>query len=185
MISEKSEEEVDNQELKIKYKVEWDGSATITGFEGSGNHLTINESIDGHKVKAIGSSAFKDCKSLESILCWAEIEKIEDYAFSGCNSLKEISVPNETKTIGNHAFENCTSVEYVFLWGDPDIGEYAFAGCTALKSIDIGNDTRKVGAHAFDGCTNLASAIVWNDNTIIGKDAFANCPKLKDKPIQE
>lgn len=183
--SKSTKDEVEYKDLTVKYKVEWDGSATISGFEGDGNHVSIYDSIDGHKVKVIGKSAFKDCKTLESVLCFAEVENIEEYAFSGCTSLKEISIPNETKTIGNHAFENCTSAEYVFLWGDPDIGEYAFAGCTSIKSISIGNNTKIVGAHAFDGCTNLESAIVWNDNTIVGKDAFANCPKLKNKPIQE
>lgn len=188
VFSEKEKEDnytQEYQELTVKYLVEWDGSATISGFEGTGNHVTIYSTIDGHKVKAIGKDAFRDCKSLESILCFAAIEKIDDYAFSACSALKEISIPNETKTIGNHAFANCTSIENVLLWGDPDIGEYAFAGCSALKSISIGNDTKKVGAHAFDGCTNLESVIVWNKNTIIGKDAFANCPKLKDRPIQE
>ena len=181
----KDNDDQEYQELTVKYVVEEDGSATISGFEGDGNHVTIYSTIDGHKVKTIGKNAFKDCKSLESILCFAAIEKIDDYAFSSCSALKEISIPNETKMIGNHAFENCTSAEYVFLWGDPDIGDYAFAGCSALKSISIGNDTKKVGEHAFDGCTNLESAIIWNNNTIVGKDAFANCPKLKDRPIQE
>ena len=71
--SKSTKDEVEYKDLTVKYKVEWDGSATISGFEGDGNQVTINDSIDGHKVKTIGNSAFKDCKSLESILCWAAI----------------------------------------------------------------------------------------------------------------
>lgn len=138
-----TEEKKKDIELQIKYKVEWDGNATITGYEGDGNCITINQSIDGHKVTTIGKSAFKDCTSLETITIWAEVEKFDEYAFSGCSSLKTISIPNETKIVGNHAFENCTALENVLLWGDPDIGEYAFAGCTSIKSISIGNDTKK------------------------------------------
>ena len=42
-----------------------------------------------------------------------------------------------------------------------------------------------IGAHAFDGCSNLESVIIWGDDTLVGKDAFANCPKLKGRPIQD
>ena len=174
----------DYVELQVKYKVLSDGIAEITGYSGDGNHLTVDSKIDGHEVVRIGDSAFENCTTLEEILFGADVEEIGDSAFKGCTALESVSVPNETKCVGNHSFEGCTSLTSATLWGDPDIGEYAFSGCTALTEISIGTDTKEVGAHAFDGCTNLSSAIVWGDDTIIGKDAFANCPNL-DRPIQE
>lgn len=174
-----------SEELTVKYKVLNTGKAEITGYSGTGNHLTIDSKIDGHKVIRIGKSAFEGCDTLETILFWAEIEEIDDLAFKDCTALTEVSVPNETKKVGNHAFEGCTKLSSVVLWGDPNIGEYAFAGCTSLKEISIGTDTESVGAHAFEGCTSLVTATIWNDDTIIGKDAFANCPKLEGRPVQE
>lgn len=175
----------DYVELTVKYRVLSNGTAEITGFSGDGNHATINSKIDGHKVVSIGDSAFVDCTTLESVLFWAEIETIGDYAFAGCTALKEISIPFETTTIGKYAFQGCTNLSSLVIWGDADIGDYAFAGCTALPEVSIGYDTKSVGAHAFDGCTSLTTATIWNDDTIIGKDAFANCPNLEGKAIRE
>lgn len=172
-------------ELTVKYRVLSNGTAEITGFSGDGNHATIDSKIDGHKVVSIGDSAFKDCTTLESVLFWAEVETIGDYAFAGCTALKEISIPFETTTIGKYAFQGCTNLSSLVIWGDADIGDYAFAGCTTLPEVSIGYDTKSVGTHAFDGCTSLTTATIWNDDTIIGKDAFANCPNLEGKAIQE
>lgn len=175
----------DYEKLTIKYKVVGIGKAKITGFSGDGNHATIDSKIDGYEVVSIGDSAFKDCTTLESVLFWADIESIGDYAFAGCTALKSISIPNETTQIGDHAFDGCTNLSHLIIWGSPNIGEYAFTGCTSITSVSIDTETKKIGAHAFDGCTNLSSAIIWGDDTKVGKDAFANCPNLTDRPIQE
>lgn len=172
-------------ELTIKYKVMSNGKAEITGYSGTGNHATIDSKIDGYEVVRIADGAFKGCDTLESFLFWANIEEIGDSAFKDCTSLVEISIPFETTDIGDHTFEGCTKLSSLVIWGDPDIGEYAFAGCTSLTEVSIGYDTKNVGAHAFDGCTSLTTATIWNDDTIIGKDAFANCPNLEGRPIQE
>ena len=175
----------DNEELQIKYKVLSNGKAEITGYTGTGNTVTIDDKIDGHEVIAIADSAFKDCTTLKSVLFWADIKTIGEYAFAGCTALTEISIPNETTSIGAHAFEGCTSLSSLIIWGDPSIGDYAFAGCTSIPEVSISTGTKEVGAHAFDGCTSLISVIIWGDDTVIGKDAFTNCPNLKDRPIQE
>lgn len=175
----------DSLELTVKYKILDNGTAEITGFSGDGNHVTIDRKIGGHEVVSIGDSAFKDCTTLESVLFWADIETIGDYAFSGCTALKEISIPFETTLIGSHAFEGCTALEDLTIWGSPSISEYAFAGCTSITDVSISMGTKIVAAHAFDGCINLTSATIWDDDTIIEKDAFANCPKLIGAAIQE
>lgn len=174
-----------NVELTVEYSVLWNGAAEITGFHGDGNQVTIDSKIDGHKVISIGDAAFKNCKTLEEVCIWADVDYVGDYAFYGCSALKEIDLPNETKYIGKHAFEKCTNLTEVILWGDPDIDDYAFAGCSALAEISIGYGTKQIGSHAFDGCTSLSDVLIWNDDTVIGKDAFANCPNLTDRPIQK
>lgn len=184
-LPESSNDANDYKELTIEYKVLRNGDAEITGFKGDGNHATIDSKIDGHPVVSIGNSAFKDCTTLESVLLWADVESIGDYAFAGCTALTGISIPNETTNIGQHAFEGCTALSSLIIWGSPDIGDYAFAGCTNVTSVSISMDTKSIGDHAFDGCTNLTSAIIWDDNTLIGKDAFANCPNLEGRPIQK
>lgn len=180
-----ADEEKEYVELTIKYKVIGDGKAEISGFVGNGNHATIDKKIDGYDIIRIGDNAFKDCTTLESVLFWADIESIGDYAFAGCTSLTSISVPNETTYIGKHAFDGCTSLSSLILWGHPEIDDYAFYNCESITSVSISVGTERIGAHAFDGCTGLTSVIIWDDNTIIDKEAFANCPNLENRPIQE
>ena len=179
------EEEKEYKELTVKYKVINGDKAEITGFSGDGNHVSIDSKIDGYEVVSIGNKAFKDCTTLESVLFWADVKTIDDYAFSGCTALSSISIPNDTSYIGKHAFEGCSSLSSLIIWGNPEIDDYAFAGCESITSLSISQGTKRIGAHAFDGCKSLNSVIIWDDDTIIEKDAFANCPNLKDRPIQE
>lgn len=183
--SRENSSEEEYTELTLEYQVIRGNKAEIIGYSGEGNRVTIDRKIDGHEVVSIGDNAFKDCDTLESVLFWADIESIGEYAFAGCTALTDISVPNSTKSIGAHAFEGCTNLVNPILWGDPEIGEYAFAGCESIVDISIGYETPSIGVHAFDGCKNLETVTIWNDDTIIEKDAFANCPKLTDRPIQK
>ncbi len=182
-IDERAAEQKRHSE-EVDYTVEYevrDGKAYVTGISGEGNHATINMEYEDCDVVGIDASAFEGSDIL-SVLCWADIETIGDSAFKDCTGLLEFSVSNETTVIGNHAFENCSSLKDLIIWGNPDIGESAFANCTSLEEVNIGSKTEKVCDHAFDGCSSLESVIVWGNDTQIGKDAFANCPKLTDKP---
>lgn len=183
--SDTGDDDSEYTELTLKYKVIDGDNAEITGFSGTGNHATIDRKIDGHKVVRIGDKAFQDCTTLESVLFWADVESIGDYSFSGCTALKDISIPNETTYIGKHAFDGCENLSHLIIWGSPEIDDYAFCGCESITELSISHGTKRIGTHAFDGCKALTSVFVWDDNTVIEKDAFVNCPNLKDRPIQE
>lgn len=172
-------------EFDVKYNILSDGTAEVIGYSGEGNHATIDSEYNGHKVVRIADYAFADCATLKSVIIWAEIEEIGDYAFKGCQSLLDIDIPVETTYIGKSAFEGCTSLEFVFVWGNPDIESYAFAGCTSLTDFDIPAETKYVGDHAFDGCLSLTTVFVWGDKTEFGKNVFMNCPLLEDKPVED
>ena len=129
----------------------------------------------------IGAHAFEGCTSLKTATLWGD-PSIGDYAFKGCTALEAMSIGPDTDHIGAHAFEGCTALESLILWGANTIDEYAFAGCTSISSLSIPRDVQKIGVHAFDGCSNLESVTIWDNDTEIGEDAFANCPKLSKEP---
>ena len=134
-----------------------------------------------NETMTIGAHAFEGCTSLETVILWGD-PSIEEYAFKGCTALTSISFSSDTDHVGPYAFEGCTALETVIIWGIKTIDEYAFAGCTSISSMSFPNDVEIIGDHAFDGCSNLESVIVWGKNTVIGSDAFANCPKLSRVP---
>ena len=127
----------------FEYEILEDGTAEITGYNGTAANLVIPAEIDRYKVTSIGYSAFKDNTDLVSIEIYDGVTTIDYWAFSGCTSLKSISLPGSITTIGMDAFEKCTS----------------------LKSITIPDSVTELSYSAFDGCTALTAITVDAGNT--------------------
>ena len=133
-------------------------------------------------VKYIGESAFENCNSMKTVIIWGDITSIGKNAFKNCSSLDDISIPSSCKVIEESAFQGCTDLDTVILWGDTNIGNSAFRGCTSIEEISISSGTEYIGDYAFEGCKSLETVIMWGRSTKIGKNAFANCPKLTNPP---
>ncbi|MBR1475793.1 MAG: SUMF1/EgtB/PvdO family nonheme iron enzyme [Muribaculaceae bacterium] len=61
----------------------------------------------GDNVESIGSSAFYQCSSLESIELPIKLTKIEGNTFWGCSSLKSVTIGKNIESIGVNAFYSC------------------------------------------------------------------------------
>ncbi len=133
-------------------------------------------------VTYIGESAFENCEKMSTVIIWGDITSIGMNAFKNCSALDDVSIPSSCELIEDNAFQGCTDLNTLILWGDTNIGNYAFQGCTSLEDLSISSDTEYIGDYAFEGCSELESVIMWGNSTKIGKDAFANCPKLDDVP---
>lgn len=64
---------------------------TIHGYTGSATELTIPATLGGKSVTAIGSAAFKNCRSLTTISIPDSVTTIGKDAFSGCTSLTTVN----------------------------------------------------------------------------------------------
>lgn len=78
------------------------------------------EVIDGrgiipNSVTSIGSQAFEDYTSLQSIVIPDSVTVIGDEAFWGCSSLQSIVIPNSVTEIGKYAFFACKCHHSVFV----------------------------------------------------------------------
>lgn len=155
-----------------------------SAFEGASNLKTITFS-DGRKgLKKIGSLAFKDCSSLESIdLSNAEITEIPVRAFENCTSLKSIKLPSTVTKIADNAFAGCSNLEEIKGLEQCKISELsatAFDGCVRLKDINLSNATiATIPDQIFSGMRGLISATVPKTVTSIGTEAFYACKNLE------
>lgn len=153
-------------------------------FWGASNLKTITFSDSGKGLKKIGSLAFKDCSSLESIdLSNAEITEIPARAFENCTSLKSVKLPPTVTKIANNAFSGCSKLEEIEGLEQCKISELsatAFDSCVRLKDINLSNATiAAIPDQIFSGMRGLISATVPKTVTSIGTEAFYACKNLE------
>ena len=128
----------------FEYRILNDGTAEITGYNGTASDLVIPSEIDGYKVTSIGYYAFRDNMNIVNAEIAEGIAKIGEWSFSGCTNLKNISVPESVTDIEMYAFENCTSLESITIpHSVTELSFYAFDGCTALTAITVDSQNTK------------------------------------------
>ena len=168
----------------LKYKINNDYTASLVGYTGEFENLTIPESVtyEGYtfSVTSIGYDAFSSCTSLTSVTIPDSVTSIGSSAFKNCTSLTSVTIPDSVTSIGSSAFYNCTSLTNVTIGNSvTSIGNYAFYNCTSLTSITIPNSVTSIGKDAFSRCTSLTSVTIPDSVTSIGDDAFYDCSNLK------
>jgi len=96
-------------------------------------------------VEIIGSSAFRENKSLRKVVLPNTVHTIEGWAFEGCSSLTEINIPTGIRVIGNAAFQGCGELYELRIpdsinsinnnnWGDGNSKSFGtFKGCGKLR----------------------------------------------------
>lgn len=109
-----------------EYEITHDGKLKITNYTGSETSIVIPSTLDGHTVKLIGSSAFRE-KGLVSVTIPSTVYYIDWYAFYG-NNISSLTMHDNIYHIDDYAFSNnnLDSVTMPFyIW---NIGMDAFAG---------------------------------------------------------
>ena len=162
-----------------KYSLDEDGNATITGYSGSVSALAIPQTIDGHKVVAIGKGAFKGT-CLVNVTIPDTVTEIGDSAFAECKQLSSVQLSNNLTILGKFAFGNCTSLTSIWIpksLKTADTSAFSgspFAGCVALQSVELETGMTKIPDNLFDSCPGFTTITIPDTVTEIGDSAFAN-----------
>ncbi len=97
---------------------------------------TITVSGNDYVVNTIGSSAFKGCSNLDTLIIGNGIEIIGDYAFWGCGKIRNLDIPEGVLSIGEWAFTYCEGLQKVILPSSIiSIGDYGFARCGSIVRL--------------------------------------------------
>lgn len=144
----------------------------------------VTEVVIPEGVTSIGESAFRKCRSLESITIPNGVTSIGEWAFWECSSLASITIPDGVTSIGGEAFWDCSSLESITIPnGVTSIGEGAFVGCSSLKSIVLPNSIMSIGICAFYNCRQLTGITLPEGVTSIGYGVFHSCGCLTNIAI--
>ena len=127
-------------------------------------------------VVNIGSGAFADCSSLNSITFSENLVSIGGSAFSGCTRLSNVEIPKTVRSIGESAFADCTSLKQIVIpEGVTSIALWTFDG-SGLRSIVIPKSVVYIAESAFVSNSYLGSVYYggsqaeWEAITIKGSN---------------
>lgn len=170
-------------------QIKLSGSLATGLFKNCYSLNNVQLSNDSFYVtNGIGSYAFQNCTSLESISLTKYVKTIGTYAFQN-SGLKSINL-SYVKTINDHAFSGSDletlDVPYYNSTGSEilTIYNYAFANCKSLKTLTYHHATSTTYdntyySYLFSGCTNLTNVTLDSSVGTLGKYMFENCTSLK------
>ena len=132
-------------------------------------------------AKAIGDSAFENCKALTAATIPSGCKTIGWSAFAGCTGLTSATIPATVTGIDGKAFYNCSNLATLTLPGNTGslttIGTQAFYNCTKLPAtLRIPYSVTSIGDAAFEKCTSLST--VYLSASLYGineKAKFKDC----------
>ena len=176
-----------------KYSLDEDGNATITGYSGSVSALAIPQTIDGHKVVAIGEGAFKGT-CLVNVTIPDTVTVIGDSAFENCDNLKNVKISENLKKLGMMAFGNCDALTEIEIPKNITTVAYnefynpvrgPFTGSDSLQTVVFEEGMTWLPAYILSGCSGFTTVKIPETVTEIGGGAFRDCSRLESITIPD
>lgn len=142
----KESQEVKKLEKKYYNDIEYaivDGNAVITGCTSSDVELVVPDTLDGHKVTSVYTTAFTNCGASQ-IKLPETVTEIRKGAFYSCQYLTSIVLPKSVKEVGEAAFGDCPMLSKADLGGAEVLGASIFETCPVLESITISGNCKNI-----------------------------------------
>ena len=198
--------EADDGVYKYAYKVNEDGSntVTITEFRGpvdpknTGPYdIDIPEKLGIYTVTGLGEDSFStdDFDSplydihhtkIQSVTIPQCVTSIGEAAFAQCRALQSLTIDDAAISIGDWAFDECLKLTTLKLGKNiKTIGNYAFDDCRILDNVTIPQSVTSIGHHAFGRCYGMHSFTIKDAATSIGEYAFWDCQNLETLSLGE
>lgn len=145
--------------------------------------VEIPSLLDSYTVTTIGSSAFKNCADIESIVIPDTVTTIRAEAFRNCSKLKSVAMSANISLIEKYAFYNTAFYSDYNNWENGILyaGKALVAAQTSLSgSCSIKDGTSVIEDRAFYGCESVTEVNMTSSVKKVGEYAFFNCGSLKN-----
>lgn len=123
----------------------------ITKFKFYGNtDIVIPRIIDGYPIHTIGYNAFSDTP-ITSVVIPSNIKTFKSSAFANCKSLESITIEGDNITIPSSFCYDNLNLKYFKIKPDSikSINFFAFCGCNKLSTLQGLSSSTKISIKAF------------------------------------
>ena len=152
-------------------------AASIIEHHAYADMPVLSELVLGSNTSlVIKERAFASNPVLETITLGDGVSVVENHAFEGCSNLKSLTIGKDLKSIGTKAFMEASVSSLEFNTDVPlEIGESAFASNQALTDLIIGKNVSLIGKNAFADCPKIAKLTLNAGSNLkaIGDGAFS------------
>ena len=191
----------------LKYDPNESGYSIVAGKFYKSATVELPHTVNEKPLTVISAGAFKNNKTVETVIIPSSVTTIEAEAFSGCTNLKTIVFKSKTRSeiitlsvsqmsgsiktesgvisIGDRAFYGCENLSAMDLSSIRSIGENAFDGCKALAELTLSDQLTTVKAGAFSGCVSLKTVYLPATVEYLGRAAFSGCVGLESVVFEE
>lgn len=192
---------------KLIYTEYSDGTAVLTGYDGTLTELILPDTVDGLPLVAIADQAFDNEEKLTTLRIGRNIVRIGNEAFYNCPALREVELSTAVDAIGYYAFEGtpwlAAQTDEFVVAGNGILLKYqgnaasvtipaqvrvlsdAFFKCETLTEVTIPATVERLDGYAFAYCPNLLAVNLAEGLSVIGENAFAFCDNLRAVTIPD
>ena len=186
----------ENPDREYIYSPFSDTEASLIDYIGNDSNITIPSNINGYDIVIIDGNAFKDCRSLESVVIPENVVRIEQWAFKDCINLKSVEIGRDVIHIDDHAFEGCNSLSNITVNQKNTVFD-SRDNCNAIIKTEsdmlvigcadtvIPSSAASIGSYAFISCPGLTSVEVPSNIKKIYSNAFVECVNLEEVALSE
>ena len=152
------------------------------------NGEKVTDLVIPEGVTTIGSYAFDNCYSLNSITIPNGVTSIGTYAFRNCANLISVTLPVSLTTVESWAFISCYNLDVVHIpdiaawcatslyWSSPfTYYAHLYLDDKEVTNLVIPEGITSIGSFTFYGCNHLTSVTIPDGVTNIGEYAFFEC----------
>ncbi len=133
----------------FSYTTDRRGFATITGFNGQLEQITIPARIDGHPVVAIGKGAFADNVYIVELIMPDTITTVQGDAFKGCISLKKLHLSNQIEKMVSTVLSGCRNLQEVNIPDKMEKIQLALFKECPISKLYIGKSLSQLDGRSF------------------------------------
>lgn len=150
----------------------------LRSYIGTAEEVVIPAEVNGLPVTQIGDSAFRENKTIRSIVIPDGVTTIGKEAFYKCYALESVVLPTSVHTIQDSAFRYCSSLAQINLEYVANLNYFCFNGCSSLTGVLRFYAPKLSMTGTFYDCRGISGIEIHSEQVALGARALNDMDSL-------